>query len=133
MHEFLHHTADVRLTVRAGSYEELVREAMEALFEFVGGGAARIDDWRTFEVRLDAPDRTFLLVDFLNEALTLSHIHGLVFTVDAMEVGRLEMTAKLRGAIPARFSEDVKAVTYHEAEVKENADGSWQTQLVFDI
>jgi SHS2 domain-containing protein len=133
MHEFLHHTADVRLAVRADSYEELVREALQALFDFVVGAASRTDDSRSFDVRVDAPDHTFLLVDFLNEALTLSHIHRMVFTVEALKVDGLEMTATLRGATPERFSEDVKAVTYHEAEVKENADGSWQTQLVFDI
>ena len=42
-----------------------------------------------------------------------------------------ELAATIIGT-SARFEQDVKAVTYHEAEVRcEN--GVWSTMLVFDI
>jgi len=31
------------------------------------------------------------------------------------------------------LGEDIKAVTYHEAEVKKKKDGIWETMLIFDI
>ena len=44
----------------------------------------------------------------------------------------LSLTATLTGIAPASFDEDVKAVTYHEADVVFDGD-SWRTTLVFDI
>ena len=31
------------------------------------------------------------------------------------------------------FGADVKAVTYHEAEIRQNANGEWSTVIVYDI
>jgi len=41
--------------------------------------------------------------------------------------------AELRGQPVGAFGEDVKAVTYHEAEIRLNAAGGFETRLVFDI
>ncbi|MGE5443248.1 MAG: archease [Ignavibacteriales bacterium] len=43
------------------------------------------------------------------------------------------LEAILRGFTASSFDEDIKAVTYHEAEVKETEDGKWETMIVFDI
>ena len=84
-------------------------------------------------VDIQAPDRTSLLVDFLNEILSAAHISRSCF--DRFDLTRLtdtQLAATVAGRTDARFDHDVKAVTYHEAEVRcEN--GVWSTMLVFDI
>jgi SHS2 domain-containing protein len=42
------------------------------------------------------------------------------------------LDAELEGHPVVRFGEDVKAVTYHEADVQER-NGLWSTTLVFDV
>ena len=133
----IEHTADVRLRVEAASLEELFSEAMLGMFEIMSplirpsatfspaGGGEGID------LEIHSPDRTSLLVDFLNEVLSRAHIRKECFGVEFDRLSETDLTATLIGT-PALFEQDVKAVTYHEAEVCcEN--GVWSTMLVFDI
>jgi SHS2 domain-containing protein len=85
-------------------------------------------------LQLQSVDTTVLLVDFLSEVLTLSHEEKAVFC--ALEVQQLNETAiaaQIAGRPADGFAEDIKAVTYHEAEVRQNDAGKWETMLIFDI
>ncbi len=86
-----------------------------------------------FAVSVDAADSTLLLVDFLNAALTASHIHRYAFTeVDFQSFEATRLAATLIGQRVRGFAEDVKSVTYHEAQVVGDAQG-WRVTLVLDI
>ena len=133
MFELIHHTADVRVRVSAASLEELFRAAVLGMYA-VMRGEARGGEPVTREIAVDdSADTTALLVDFLNEVLNRAHIGRELF--DSIEFTRFEetsVTATLKGTAPAEFEEDVKAVTYHEAEVRRE-NGTWTTMLVFDL
>ena len=131
MFEILQHTADVRLHVRSATVEDLFRDAMRGMFAIMNASSKGATITR--RLSFDAIDRTSLLVDFLSEVLSRAQIDRAVF--DDVRFERLtdtELTAEITGRSSAGFEQDVKAVTYHEAEVKETADG-WETMLVFDI
>jgi len=128
-----HHTADVRVTVTADELSELFADAVRALTAVMEpeGSTGRRD--AAFGVRLDASDSTALLVDFLNEALTASHIHRVAFTdVDFQSFEPTRLAATLIGQKVRGFAEDVKSVTYHEARVT-HGEGGWSVTLVLDI
>ena len=134
MFELVQHTADVRALVRAASAEELFADAVRGMYAVMRGtsDADAPPVARTIAVD-DSADTTSLLVDFLNEVLHRAHVARELFT--AITFTRFEatsLTAELRGVAPAEFEEDVKAVTYHEAEVRQDGD-SWTTMLVFDL
>lgn len=134
MFELAQHIADVRLLVRAASPEDLFRDAVLGLFAVMRGEAEA--DARPVQRVItvaDSADRTALLVDFLNDVLHRAHVarerfDGVTFT----RFEEVSLQATLTGIAPASFDEDVKAVTYHEADVVER-EGVWQTTLVFDI
>lgn len=132
MFELIHHTADVRVRVTADSLEELFRDAVRGMYAVMRGEGEGSPVVREIAVD-ESADTTSLLVDFLNEVLNRAHIGRELF--DEVTFTRFEetsLTAQLRGIAPAEFEEDVKAVTYHEAEVRlEN--GTWTTMLVFDL
>lgn len=134
MYELAQHIADVRLLVSAPSLEELFRDAVRGMYAVMRGapesGAQRVQ--RVIAVE-DSADRTALLVDFLNEVLHRAHVGRELFDdVTFTRFEELSLEATLSGIAPATFDEDVKAVTYHEAEVRlEN--GTWTTMLVFDL
>ena len=117
MFELQQHTADIRLLVRASSPEELFSEAMRGMFEIMRGkvGTAQIVR-RRFAVQ--SVDRTSLLVDFLSELLSSAHIGRELFA-DATfaKLTETELIADVIGYSPVEFEQDVKAVTYHEADV----------------
>jgi SHS2 domain-containing protein len=132
MFELIPHTADVRARVTAASLEELFRDAVYALNAAMHaqGGATRVQ--RTISVH-DSADRTALLVDFLNEVLHRAHVGAERFEeVTFTRLDEHSVGAELTGFTPASFDEDVKAVTYHEAEVRLEEE-TWTTMLVFDI
>ena len=134
MYELVPHTADVRLRVAADSLEELFRDAVLGMNAVMRGDAEphaeRVQ--RTIAVD-DAPDTTALLVDFLNEVLSRAHIGRELFTeVVFSRFDATNLSAEVIGIAPASFEEDIKAVTYHEADVRRAGEG-WETMLVFDL
>ncbi|HJW93524.1 MAG TPA: archease [Thermoanaerobaculia bacterium] len=131
MHELIAHTADVRFRIASETLEGLFAEAVAALTEFMQ--PAFIDDVVSASFELDAIDTTSLLVDFLSEVLTRCHVrHEAYESVVFASLDALSLRASLRGRKARAFGEDVKAVTYHEAEVVQR-EGGWSTMLVLDI
>jgi SHS2 domain-containing protein len=131
--EILQHTADVRLRVTGKSLEELFAESVRALLAAMKAAPAGEGEPFAEGIVVDAPDVTALLVDFLGEVLLRTHIRQRMF--DRIAIGSLTETrveATISGP-PATFEEDVKAVTYHEADVQHAPDGTWSTTLVLDI
>jgi len=131
MFEILHHTADVRLRVTAATPEELFADALQGLMAVMHASATP-GDRRTESIALDSVDVTALLVDFLNGALVRASVHRRAFTgASFASLTETHLAATLT-SVPASFDEDVKAVTYHEAEVQHTEQG-WTTMLVLDI
>lgn len=128
----LEHTADLCFEVTAESFAELLGEALRAMTEWIGPewGTQQVE--RTF--RIDAPDRTAVLVDLLNEALTLSQIHREAY--DSLVIRSISdkfVDGSFVGKSISRARDEIKAVTYHGAKVEERADGSWIAIVLMDI
>ena len=133
MFELIQHTADVRLLVTADSAEDLFRDAVQGMYAVMRGEVDGGEPVQRVITVDESPNRTTLLIDFLNEVLNRAQIARELF--DEIHFTRFEetsLTAELRGRKPAEFEEDVKAVTYHEADVREQ-QGVWVTMLVFDL
>lgn len=134
MYEILEHTADVRMLVQGDSLEDLFSEALYGMMEIL---EPKVDDQKKATERattLEAMDTTALLIDFLNEVLLSTHINKEAYNkVTFKELSQHSLEAILSGIAVQSFGEDIKAVTYHEAEVKRTEDGTWETMIVFDI
>lgn len=134
---FYPHTADVRLKVTGGTRGDVFRLALEAMAELMKENFCRTgkeDFFREEKLELKSIDGTSLLVDFLSEVLTLSHINKSIYCEVIFDVlTETEIRASVRGKATNRFDKDIKAVTYHEAELKSNEKGQWESILVFDL
>ena len=135
-YEYADHTADVGIVATGASLEEAFGAAGEGL-------AALLCDPETVrereerEVAVSAPDLETLLVEWLSEINYLFEVHGFAFrSFDVLEVGERTVRAVGRGE-PVdlsrhRVGEQVKAVTYHELEVRQDADGC-TVRVIVDI
>jgi len=145
-HKILGHTADVRLFVEGSTLEELFTAALEGMAEIIRGAAAENAANRgkgmskaknaaiQKEISVSSANRTLLLIDFLSEILTLSQIEKVIFTsVKFHGLTAKTVKAEVYGKKVENFGEDIKAVTYHEAEIKKNKRGNLETIIVFDI
>lgn len=127
------HVADIRLRVSGGSLEELFADAVAGLFDILRAAPAEGARPVEREIVVDAADTTSLLIDFLGDVLARAHIAREAFeSVRFQHLTATELKAVLTGYVPARFERDVKAVTYHEADVV-RTDGEWSTTIVLDI
>lgn len=122
------------MEVQGNSLEHLFREALRGMMSILKKEVPKIGTRITRSVKIESGDETALLVDFLNEALSLSHINGEIYTdLIFKNFSKTSLEAELIGAAAQVFDEDIKAVTYHEADVKQDSKGKWVTNLIFDI
>ena len=143
--EILEHTTDVRVRVFGSSPKELFQNALYAMAYIqkpetveqstVGKLIGRIRGRSlTDEIAVESMDYNTLLVDFLSDVLSRSDAQNAVFIdVRFKEFSELKADGKIFGAKVDEFDKDIKAVTYHEVDVKEQEPGKWQTEIVFDI
>ncbi len=130
----LPHTADFKLRVWGKNPEEVFQAALLAMSKILSEESPSKARVITRTVKLKAGDRTALLVDFLSEALALAQINREIYReVVFTKLTEQELAAELRGFSVEKFIKDIKAVTYHEAQVRQNPAGEWETFLVFDI
>jgi len=139
-YQIVEHTADMRMRVWGKDLEELFRAGVSAVMELIKPEKTRPapppagPSLKTRQVVLASQDTTSLLVDFLNAVITSTHINKEIYTqVKFARLSPTELKAELAAEKVEEFKEDIKAVTYHEAEVKQAASGDWETVLVFDI
>lgn len=135
----LDHTADAALEIEAESWAALLAESARAFGEFVSGGAlapALHETERALEVL--GEERVETWVRFWRELQRLWTVEGILparARVEASEDGR-SLRARVGcvsvGALDAARCTDVKAVTWHAAEVEER-DGRWRGQIVLDL
>ncbi|MFZ5845140.1 MAG: archease, partial [Patescibacteria group bacterium] len=86
------------------------------------------------EISLRATDQTTLLIDFLSEIVGRAYTQKAVFTrVVFAELNPTNLKAKISGVKVRQFDEDIKAVTYHEANIVKNNQGAYETTVVLDI
>ena len=134
--QVLEHVADVRLRLDADGHAELLRAGLDGMNEILKPGFCRAAPPPASRERivLDAPDATVLLVDFLSAILTRVHVHRALYcAADLQLAGETGLVADLEGTPVDALDTDIKAVTFHEAEVTRDAAGRWSTRLVFDL
>jgi len=134
--EFLPHTADVEMRVEGSSMEELFVAAIRGMAQVLREGGCSIRDTYpiTLRIEIQAPDLTCLLIDTLSDILALSFINKAVFCeAHFTELTQNHLAAGISGYEVDGFDEEIKAVTYHGADVIQSAGSSWETRVIFDI
>lgn len=128
------HTADIRLKIEASTLPELFEVAVEGMNSIIKlkVESSKLKVKRFLEIQ--SVDKTALLIDFLNEVLYQSHVNKEIYIeVKFLEFSETALKAEIYGVKIEEFDEDIKAVTYHEAEIVKNEKGNFETVIVFDI
>ena len=135
--KFLPHTADMRMELEAKSLQELYVLAVKGMGEVLRKNFCK--QTTTFNkkaiIETSASDNTNLLIDFLSDVLSISYVEKTIFCmVNILSFSKYNIKAEIMGSDIELFDEEIKAVTYHEANVhQDNQDRLWKTYIIFDI
>jgi SHS2 domain-containing protein len=134
--EVIEHTADVGFEARAATPQDLFRAAARALLGIAVDDSS-IADRDSWPIEVNGADYPSLLVNFLEEIVFLfdaARFAACDCEIDA--ISSTHITARLRGEPRAperhRWKLIVKAVTYHDLEVSQRADG-WYARVFLDV
>jgi SHS2 domain-containing protein len=129
--EELPHTADWCLRVWAGSLPALFAEAARGMNFLAGALPAQGPRVRrTFTA--EAPDAESLLVTFLSELVCAVEQENLVFDAFKVILKGSKLKVKMSGAPILSLNKSIKAVTYHNLEIRKTEAG-FQVEIVFDV
>ncbi len=134
------HTADVGIRGYGSTLEEAFEAVALALFD-VMVDVRKVEPGECREVEVEGEDLMALLYSFLEELLVLHDVEGLVFGDVKVEIEKSREGYRLKARACGEVldyekhepREEVKAITYHEMEIKQLPDGRWMAQLVPDI
>jgi SHS2 domain-containing protein len=131
----LSHTADIRLLIKSNSRHELFKAGILGLSKIISPSVRQKKYEMHKKIRVESVDLTTLFIDMLNEILSLDHIDKCVYDeINNLEIdGDRRVEVELSGYRVSNFRKDVKAVTYHEAEIKHSGAGILQTIVILDI
>ncbi|MGE5307543.1 MAG: archease [Deltaproteobacteria bacterium] len=134
-YEFIEHTADIGIRVRAPDEKSLFVDAALSMFDMIARKVSTQSSERNFPIELGAENREELFVAWLNELLSLSTTENVI--VSDIDIERLRadsLKARVRGESMAsyEFKTEVKAATYHGLKVEQSGK-DWLAEVIFDV
>ncbi|MBR9998127.1 MAG: archease [Cyclobacteriaceae bacterium] len=131
----LSHTSDIRLLIKSNSRHELFRAGILGLAKIISPAVREKKYTISKKIRVESLDLTTLFIDMLNEVLSLNHVNKCVFDdINSLEIfDERAVEIELNGYPVNKFIKDVKAVTYHEAEIRQSSLGILQIVVILDI
>ena len=130
------HTADLGLVIRGATEEDLFANAAFAVFDIITD-LGRVEARETRRILVEGDSREDLFINFLREVLYLYNgerwlLKGLRVTSVGERVLEAEALGEPFDGQKHEICKEIKAVTYHQAEIRETPDG-WTARVIFDV
>lgn len=127
------HTADWSIRARGRNLRHLLHSAAYGMSTLLVEDLESISLDVERAVAVEGFDRESILVEWLGELAYLAEQEGLVFReYELQSATPQEVRATIRGGRAPELLKHIKAVTYHNLEVKETSRGLEAT-IVFDV
>jgi len=129
--EEIPHTADWALRVWAGDLPGLLAEAARGM-NWLAGAELADHGRETKAFETEAAEAESLLVAFLSELVYYAEQENLGFDEFDIRIFDERLSVNMQGAPLKALTKAIKAVTWHNLEVKETARGL-EVVIVFDV
>ncbi|MDZ7294279.1 MAG: archease [candidate division KSB1 bacterium] len=134
--EFIEHTGDIGVRVRAPELKELFVRAAQATFQIICP-QCKVEPAVERAISVAGGDLEELLVNWLSELnywfCTEQELYG-HFCISSLDKSSLHATVRGEKVDLQRHKlrTEIKAVTYHKLYVRQ-AEHGWEAQVIFDI
>ena len=130
--EFLEHPADLKVRSFGKNLTEVFINAALGMMNFLYEDLDNIKTTREETIEIHGDDQESLLVNWLAEILYLSNTNYRAYVkYEIIEFGENKIVAHTSSG-PAQAKDDIKAVTFHELEIKQQ-NNMWVATVVYDI
>ena len=138
--ELFDHTADIGIRAQAATLPELVTVAGDGLYAVIGDlvpSPTAVGEPRDLKIELHHADSAVLLRDYLDELLVLfDRDHRMVTVANVCTFGEGRLVAMLETALVDQkrsvYQHEVKAITYHELDIRP-IPGGFEVSVIVDI
>ncbi len=137
--EIIDHTADIGLMAYGKDREEVFINAALGMFKIIAGENRDLKENFYTKIKLEAKSLEDLLIAWLNELLYIGEVKLVILNkFKIKELSDSQIKAEVGGTkinhLSNRIKREVKAVTYHRLEIiKDEENGLWRAQVIFDI
>jgi SHS2 domain-containing protein len=137
--EFLSHTADVKIRVNGKNLKEIINNSLLALKNFLKPKLTKTKIEK--EIKIENNNEVNLLIDFLSEVLAETYIEKAIFVKFIPRIntdfntdkrGLYSLSGKIIGYKFISLSKEIKAITYHQANIKK-IDNQYIFDFIIDI
>lgn len=140
MYEYFEHTADVGIRLEGHDLPSVLSDAGRAFFGLIVENLDAVRPEESVQIVVPADPRPenldYLLFDWLSALLREFETTGRVFSELDVEVSADGITAICRGErldpTRHRLGHEIKAVTYHQLELKPTASG-YSGRVILDV
>ena len=135
-YEIIPHTADIKLRISGYSEEDLFLSSLSGINRIMNPVLEDSGLSTEKEITVEGLDLANLLVDFLNEIISLSYSNKEIYSFTNIRIFKNDefiLEANLVGKKVKRFNRDIKAATYHDLNVTQRRDGGLEAVVLFDI
>ena len=134
--EFIDHTADIGILAYGADMKQVFANAARGLFSIITN-LDNVTSTKKLDIRVTAPDREALLINWLNELIYLFEVKEMLFNrFDITTITDTNLKATGYGEkinlAKHELKTQVKAATYHMLKIEQN-DGGWKAQVIFDV
>jgi SHS2 domain-containing protein len=131
--EEVEHTADKALRIVGINLKELMISAAQGMTQLMVGDVSKISNKIKKSIELQAVDAESLLVEWLGELAYWAETEMLVFKkFKVTDITATRLQATIWGATVPELEKHIKAVTYHNLEIRQTPKGLEAT-VVFDV
>ncbi len=121
------------IQVTSDSLESLFKESLLYVMKTLHPGRGKTEMIER-EVQLTSINPTTLLIDFLNEILSLTHVYHEVYSdVEIIDFTGKNIRIKLKGCAIVNFDRDIKGLAYYDPRITRSESGNWVTKLTVEM
>lgn len=131
-YEEIQHTADLAIKVWSVTSEGLFAIALEGMYQLMGVSSNLPVGKKKIKIELFKHDLESLLVAFLSECLFYYEINHWQLKPEELSIVNYYLIANMRIQPIISLNREIKAVTFHNLEIIQKADGL-STILIFDV
>lgn len=139
--KILEHTADLKIKAFGKDKKEVFENVMLGMFKGARYEAVGESSVVKREIKVSSHDLPSLLVDFLSEVLYLSEVNQeiyqqikfKIFNDPLISSGQAKIEAALIGKKLKSRGVIIKGATYHDLDIHQLKDKTWQATILFDI